>query len=305
AKGGVSSRKPTDLTELIRETVGFVLHGSKVVSNVDIAEDLWPVSGDEVQIRQAIQNVALNAVQAMPEGGTLEVQASNVDPYAARQLGLRATKHVCITVRDTGPGIQPKDLPHIFEPYFTTKKGGSGLGLAVAYSIIRRHEGDIKVESTPGQGATFRLYLPATDEKPASMVRKPEEPVPGRGRILVMDDEEAIRVLAAAALKRLGYDVETVADGKQAIEAYQKATADKRPFAAVILDLTIRGGMGGRETIRKLRDIDPRVKAIVSSGYSEDAIMANYREHGFVASIEKPYRLQELSRVLQHVIEAD
>lgn len=301
AKGGVSTRKPVDLRETIEETIGFVLHGSKVAAKLEVAKDLWPVKVDEVQVRQAIQNVALNAVQAMADGGTLEVCASNVDSHAARQLGLRPVKHVSITVRDTGPGIQPKDLPRIFEPYFTTKKTGSGLGLAVAYSIIRRHDGDIRVESTVGRGTTFYLYLPATDEKPVPSRQKPEEPVPGRGRILVMDDEEPIRALASAALRRLGYDVETVADGSEAIESYKKAMAEKRPFTAVILDLTIRGGMGGGETIRRLRAIDPQVRAIVSSGYSEDAIMANYREHGFVAAIEKPYRLQELSQVLQHV----
>jgi len=304
-KGGVSSRRPAHLGEIIKDTTAFALHGSKVVSNVEIPDDLWPVTVDVVQISQTIQNIALNAVQAMPSGGTLDVKASNVDSYSAVQLGLRAARYVKVSIRDTGVGIPAKDLPHIFEPYFTTKKSGLGLGLAVAYSVIRRHEGDIKVESAPGHGTTFHIYLPAAEEQPAPQVPKTDEPVAGQGRVLVMDDEEAIRALAAAALNRLGYEVETAADGAEAVELYRKALLQKRPFSAVILDLTVRGGMGGGETIRRLRDLDPNVKAIVSSGYSEDAIMANYREHGFVAAVEKPYRLQELSRVLQEVIAAN
>lgn len=305
AKGGVSLRRAAHLGEIIRETTTFVLHGSKVASTVTVAEDLWPVKVDVVQISQAIQNIALNAVQAMPNGGTLDVRAANVDAYSATQLGLRSARYVEVSIRDTGVGIAAKDLPHIFEPYYTTKKSGSGLGLAVAYSVVRRHDGEIKVESAPGQGTTFHIYLPAADEQPVPEPGKPEEPVAGQGRILVMDDEEAIRMLATAALSRLGYEVETAADGAEAVELYRKAMVQKRPFSAVILDLTVRGGMGGGEAIRRLRDLDHNVKAIVSSGYSEDAIMANYREHGFVAAVEKPYRLQELSRVLQDVIAAN
>lgn len=305
AKGGVSSRRAAHLGEIIRDTTTFVLHGSKVLSTVDVPEDLWPVKVDVVQISQAIQNIALNAVQAMPHGGTLDVRAANVDPYSATQLGLRSARYVEVSIRDTGVGIPAKDLPRIFEPYYTTKKSGSGLGLAVAYSIVRRHEGEIRVQSTPGQGTTFRIYLPAAEEQPVPQPSKPEEPVPGQGRILVMDDEEAIRMLATAALTRLGYEVETAADGAEAVELYRKALTQNRPFSAVILDLTVRGGMGGGEAIRRLRDLDHNVKAIVSSGYSEDAIMAKYREHGFVAAVEKPYRLQELSRVLQEVLAAN
>ncbi|MGC8989884.1 MAG: response regulator, partial [Verrucomicrobiia bacterium] len=204
-----------------------------------------------------------------------------------------------------GVGIAAKDLPHVFEPYYTTKKSGSGLGLAVAYSVVHRHGGEIKVESSPGQGTAFHICLPAAEEQPAAQPPKADALVAGQGRILVMDDEESIRTLATAALNRLGYEVETAADGTEAVELYRKALMQNRPFSAVILDLTVRGGMGGGETIRRLRDLDHNVKAIVSSGYSEDAIMANYREHGFVAAVEKPYRLQELSRELQDVIAAN
>lgn len=305
AKGGVSTRRAAHLGEIIRDTTTFVLHGSKVVSTVNVPEDLWPVKVDVVQISQAIQNIALNAVQAMPNGGTLDVRAANLDAYSAKQLGLRSVRYVEVSIRDTGAGIAAKDLQHIFEPYYTTKKSGLGLGLAVAYSVVRRHEGEIKVESTLGQGTTFHIYLPAADEQPVPEPSKQEQPVAGKGRILVMDDEEAIRMLATAALSRLGYEVETAADGAEAVELYKKALMQNRPFSAVILDLTVRGGMGGGETIRRMRDLDHNVKAIVSSGYSEDAIMANYREHGFVAAVEKPYRLQELSRVLQDVISAN
>ncbi|MDH7502079.1 MAG: ATP-binding protein [Verrucomicrobiota bacterium] len=301
-KGGVSSRRPAHLGEIIKDTTAFALHGSKVVSSIEIPDDLWPARVDVVQVSQAIQNIALNAVQAMPNGGTLHVCAANVEAYTAKQLGLRPVKYVKVSIRDTGVGIAAKDLPHVFEPCYTTKKSGSGLGLAVAYSVVHRHEGEIKVESAPGQGTTFHIYLPAAEEQPATQPHKTDEPVSGQGRILVMDDEEAIRTLATAALNRLGYEVETAADGAEAVELYRKALMQNRPFSAVILDLTVRGGMGGGETIRRLRDLDHNVKAIVSSGYSEDAIMANYREHGFVAAVEKPYRLQELSQVLQDVI---
>lgn len=304
AKGGVPSKTAASLPEIVEETTAFALHGSKVVCRLELPKDLWSADVDVTQIRQVIQNISLNAVRAMPDGGTFVVRASNTDPDKAKQLGLNQTPHVCVSMQDTGEGIAPERVDRIFDPYFSTKTHGWGLGLAVAYSIVRRHGGTITVESTLGKGTTFHVYLPATDKRPSAPPQRADESLSGQGRVLVMDDEEAIRLLASVALKRLGYEVVTATDGAEAIEFYQKAMAENRPFSAVILDLTVRGGMGGTETIRRLRALDPKVRAIVSSGYSEDAVMANYREHGFVAAVAKPYRLQELGGTLQTVVKA-
>ena len=203
-----------------------------------------------------------------------------------------------IAVEDQGVGIPEAYLDKIFDPYFTTKEKGSGLGLATSYSIIRNHGGRIDIRSTVGKGSTFLIYLPAVRTE-ASLPEKQPQPAPvQKARVLVMDDEELIRKVAEELLRSLGHEVTVAENGDAAIEKYERAKVQGKPFDAVILDLTIRGGKGGAETMRALLDLDPDVNAIVSSGYSDDEIIATYRQHGFRAFLKKPYHVDDLARAL-------
>jgi CheY-like chemotaxis protein/anti-sigma regulatory factor (Ser/Thr protein kinase) len=257
---------------------------------------------DEGQLRQVLSNLFVNAMQAMPKGGNVEVRLENVTLTSGFLPPLAAGKYVKISIRDQGEGIKPEHLPRIFEPYFSTRKQGSGLGLATAYSVVRKHDGQIKVESAVGAGTAFHIYLPAAAER----TPEPEEPAQkkffGEGRLLVMDDEADILSIVREMLQSLGYEVETAKDGSEAIEKYVKAKVAGRPYEAVMMDLTIPNGMSGREAITRLREFDPGVKAVVSSGYSFDPVMANYRQFGFKGIIPKPYRIEELGRVLSEVV---
>jgi CheY-like chemotaxis protein len=214
-------------------------------------------------------------------------------------------KYVAVTIEDQGVGIAPEYLERIFDPYFTTKQKGSGLGLATAFSIVKQHGGRLSVDSRLGEGSTFRLYLPASEmpvvpEQPVS----PGAPVKGHGRILLMDDDPVVREVVGQMLVSLGYEAVLVQDGREALEAYTRSLASKSPFAAVILDITIPGGMGGREAMQRLLALDAEVKALVSSGYASDETMADFRAYGFKGVIAKPYRLAELGQVLQKVLGA-
>jgi two-component system cell cycle sensor histidine kinase/response regulator CckA len=207
-----------------------------------------------------------------------------------------------VTLKDQGIGISPELLERIFDPYFTTKQKGSGLGLATTLSIVTQHGGYIMVDSQLGRGATFRLYLPAQEE--AGLPEKPVEakPLEGHGRILVMDDDPLVREVMDKMLRKLGYEPVFAQEGREALELYARGQASGEPFAAVILDLTIPGGMGGTEAIQHLLAQDPQVKAVVSSGYADDTIMADFKAFGFQGVIAKPYRLADLARVLQEVL---
>jgi CheY-like chemotaxis protein len=253
---------------------------------------------------QVIQNIVINSIQAWTEGGILSIFAENWRLERNNQLALAPGDYVQVRIKDTGTGIKPENLPRIFDPYFTTQKKSSGLGLATAYSIMKRHDGAITVESEWGKGATFYLYLPAS-RKSAIGIR-PETPasvsLPSGKRILAMDDEPAIRALLTAILSHFGYLVVTVSDGAEAIRVYQQALQSGQKFDAVIMDLTIPGGIGGREAIRQLREIDPEVIGIVSSGYSNDPVLADFKAYGFAARVEKPYRIQDLEKVLGTVL---
>jgi len=296
ARGGEPVKKIIDVRGLLREAADFALHGSSVSCEFALGDDLWPVEADEGQLSQVIHNLVLNAVQAMPEGGTVTISAANV---SSAQTGKR---FINIAVADTGSGIPEHHLRMIFDPYFTTKQQGSGLGLATSYSIIRKHGGKIRVTSTLGKGSTFYVSLPASEHaieaRPDSRTDVPH----GSGSVLVMDDEEVVRDITQAILEQLGYTAECVKDGSEAIDLYRKRKEAGTPFAVVIMDLTVPGGMGGKEAITPLLEIDPNVKAVVSSGYSTDPVMANYREYGFSAVLTKPYRLQEMSKVLQGLL---
>lgn len=297
AKGGAPVIRPTDLRELVRDTVEFATRGLNVKCEFDLAPDLWPSATDPAQISRVIQNLAVNAAQAMRDGGVIRVIARN-EPEMPR---LGEGRFVKVSVEDEGPGIPPHHLGRMFEPYFSTKSGGSGLGLATAFRIVRQHRGDIMVKSEPGRGACFEVYLPASDGSPVPDVPVPSLPTPGAGRILIMDDEPAIREVARAMLKRLGYEAESVTNGEAAIHAYLEARDRGRPYDVVILDLTVPDGSGGLETLRRLRELDPAVAAVVSSGYSSDPVMAEFRDYGFSGVLAKPYRLDEMSAVIHLV----
>jgi len=299
SKGGAPVKRPSSITQLVHEHATFACRGSGTIARITGDPDLWTTEVDEGQIGQVVNNLVLNAVQAMDGGGTVTVSTENVTLGPAADPLQPRGRFVCITVRDSGCGIPRENLQRMFDPYFTTKRGGSGLGLAVTYSIVRQHGGHIHVDSEPGVGTTFTVYLPATEQlqQPA---QQPERPAPaGMGRVLVMDDELVVRETAKAMLTELGYQVECAIDGLAALARYETARAQGRPFAVVILDLTVPGGMGGKEAIRLFRELDPAVRAIVSSGYSNDPVMARFTEHGYVGVITKPYRLSDLGAAIQ------
>jgi PAS domain S-box-containing protein len=303
SKGGVPIKKPASISELVKETATFTLRGSNVRPELSLPEDLWVVEVDEGQMSQVIQNIVINADQAMPAGGTLNISARNTAIQRLGALPLPKGNYVQIDIKDEGIGMSKQQLARLFEPYYTTKQTGSGLGLATAYSIIRNHSGYITAESTQNVGTTFHIYLPASS-KPTPVKKKSarEKPIHGKGRILVMDDEEIIREMLNKMLPLAGYDVELASDGVEAIKQYTKARESGQPFDAVILDLTVPGGMGGKETVKKLLEIDPKVKAIVSSGYATDPIMSEYKEYGFSAVVAKPYDVGQMEETLHDVL---
>jgi PAS domain S-box-containing protein len=302
SKGGSPVRQTASLTELLQDSTSFALRGSNVRCEFRADDDLWPVEVDQGQISQVAQNLVINAVQAMPGGGVVKVTAMNIRLDGDSALPLPFGRYTRITVKDQGLGIQPTDLAHVFDPYFTTKEKGTGLGLATSYSIVKRHDGLITVDSTIGKGTEFHIHLPASDNEAPVIVADKDEPLEGHGRVLVMDDEEIIRELAITSLEFLGYRVDAVADGAKCIQTYQEALSSGDPYLAVIMDLTIPGGMGGVEAIGHLREIDPDVPAIVSSGYSSGPIMANHEKHGFKGVVAKPYKIEDLARALSTLI---
>lgn len=299
SKGGAPIRETRNIRTLIEDTVQFCLRGSNVRYQFKLAEDLKPAIIDEGQISQVIQNLVINADQAMPEGGTVTVSAENKNLTAGNPFRLPPGDYICIRIKDEGIGIAPEHLEKIFDPYFTTKQKGSGLGLATSYSIIQRHDGAIFVDSQLGKGTEFTIYLPASSESlPFAATEKQEDEVVTNAKILIMDDDEMVREVGGAMLGTLGYQVEYAADGKEALEKYQEAKAEGAPYDLVIMDLTIPGGMGGKDAIVELLQLDPEARAIVSSGYSHDAVMSDYRMYGFKGLISKPFRLEDLKTVV-------
>ncbi len=302
AKGGEPIKKVLSLPGLLEETIDFTLSGSNVRCIFDLAEGLWPVEADEGQIGQVIQNVVLNADQAMPEGGFIRVRTENLTITEDDALPLAPGPHVKISITDQGLGIPEEHLKKIFDPFFTTKQKGRGLGLSTSFSILRRHEGALRVESTLGDGTRVDIYLPALPEGDAGAKARRQAPCKGEGRILLIDDDETLRKSIGMALGRLGYQVSCAEDGTEGIEAYREAYQSGRPIDAVVMDLTIPGGMGGREAARELLRIDPDAKLIVSSGYSTDPVMSDFASHGFRAVISKPYRIEALADTLHRVL---
>ncbi|MFA4948274.1 MAG: ATP-binding protein, partial [Candidatus Krumholzibacteriia bacterium] len=289
----------------IRDAVQFALSGSNVSSRFDLSGDLWPVDADAAQISHSVNNIIINAREAMPQGGTIAVRTENADITNDTALPLSPRRYVKISIQDQGIGISREDIPKIFDPYFTTKEEQhSGLGLAVAYFVVRKHDGHILVDSEPDVATTFSIYLPAAQETETADHELPARASAheGYGRILVMDDEEIVRGVLGRILERFGYEAAFARHGMEAVDMYRDAMESGSPFDAVIMDLTVTGGMGGREAIELLRLVDPRVTAIVSSGYSDDFVMSDYRKYGFDGVIAKPYRADELSEVLAKVL---
>ena len=306
AKGGAPLRRLTNLTECIRDTVSFALRGSNVKCEPEIQKDLPSAEVDEGQINQVLHNLVLNAAQAMPDGGVLHVTARSIEVRQGDPLPVKPGGFLEIEVSDEGCGIPEEAQARIFDPYFTTKRTGTGLGLATSYSIVRKHDGCIHLESEPGVGTTFRVYLPASEKRAIAVGRTVAlTPDMGNGaRILLMDDESTVRDVCGRMLEALGYAPEFAIDGQSAIESYEQGLRDDTPFELVIMDLTVPGAMGGREATARLLDIDPEARIVVSSGYCNDAIMDDPGAHGFSGVLNKPYTQEDLARVLAEQLRA-
>lgn len=303
SKGGVLIKRLSNISLVVESACQFALRGSNVRCHFEWPNDLWAVEVDEGQITHVMNNLIINADQAMPRGGLITVGAQNTIVPPDGTLPLQPGRYVKIHVRDQGNGIPMEHLSRIFDPYFTTKQRGSGLGLTTSYSIVKNHAGLITVESEIGSGTTFCIFLPASEEEVADQPKPKARPAMGKGRILVVDDEEPVRQIAGEMLKMLGYEVECVAEGAQGVELYRSAKQTSRPFDAVMMDLTIPGGVGGKEAFEMLREFDPEVKAVVSSGYATDPVMADYRRYGFSGVVPKPYTAEELGETLKRVLE--
>jgi nitrogen-specific signal transduction histidine kinase/ActR/RegA family two-component response regulator len=313
SKGGQPTKKPTDIVSVMANTAAFSLSGSNIRCQLGPSNGIWPAYTDPQQIGQAIHNLMINAAESMPAGGIVLISFENTTVDSPNSI-LTPGKYVDIAIQDQGVGIPAEYIEKIFDPYCSTKaKGaikGTGLGLSISHSIISNHGGEITVCSRVGVGTTFHVLLPAC-EAPADLVQpvkaevsceKSDKPVMGQGRILVMDDEAMIRELTGNILSHLGYDADFAEEGQCAVRKYQAALDASTPYDAVILDLTIKGGMGGQETIEMLKEIDPSVKAIVSSGYSDNPVIADYKQYGFCEVVAKPYEMVEFSQKLYRVV---
>ncbi|MFZ2447648.1 MAG: PAS domain S-box protein [Syntrophobacteraceae bacterium] len=307
SSGGGPLRNKVSIRELVENAVSLILSGSNIVSDISMPEDLWEADIDEDQMRQALTGIIANAKEAMPRGGALRVRAENLEVTPAAPVNrLKEGRHVKIFIEDEGIGIPEENLVKIFDPYFSTKYRGSqkgmGFGLAIAHSVIKRHNGQIKVESQLGRGTGISILIPASTARAVSSVLRPA-PIPvGRKRVLVMDDEEMLGDLLKTMVEHLGFEAGLALNGEQVIEMYADAMEEGRDWDVLILDLTIKGGMGGKDTLQKLLYLNPDVKAVVSSGYSNDPIMSDYGRYGFKDILSKPYALEQLKRVLNRVL---
>jgi signal transduction histidine kinase len=305
AKGGEPLRKIGSISKLLTDSVDLPLSGSNVICESSLPDNLWPVEMDDVQIRQVIHNLLINAREAMHDVGIITIRAENVNISAGNGLPLKEGSCVKWSIRDHGAGISKEDLPKIFDPYFTTKPTGSargmGLGLAVCYSIIKKHDGFITVESEPGMGSTVIVYLPASPQLDSSGKGVTEQTNARKGKVLVMDDDEAVRNSTGIVLNYLGYDVEYAKNGGEAVDLYKIAVERGQPFYAVVLGLNMPEGMGGKETLQELYAIDTQVKSIISCGYSDDPLVSKFKENEFCRRVDVPYDIEKMKAILDNL----
>jgi signal transduction histidine kinase len=302
ARGGAPIKELISVAKLVRETCSFASRGSNVKCEINFPDNPLTVNADPGLLGQVFQNLVINASQAMPSGGIIVVQGENLVVEAQNSLPLDSGKYVKISFQDCGVGIPEEYFARIFDPYFTTKQSGSGLGLATAYSIVKHHKGHIEVKSRLGEGSVFQVYLPAAEQEVIESPIDERTVIKGQGKILVMDDDEMVRDLLANMLDQLGYEVTLAQNGFEALDLFSSAREFGEGFDVLILDLTIPGGMGGITVMEKLLKTDPQVKAIASSGYSEHPIMAEFAVYGFSGVLAKPYKISQLSKVLHEII---
>ncbi|HOM11158.1 MAG TPA: ATP-binding protein, partial [Spirochaetota bacterium] len=302
SKGGEPIKEVTSLEQVIRDTAQFVLSGSSVRCNFEIQSDMWNCEVDVGQMSQVFQNLIINAAQSMPHGGIITIKAENFVYDGTQQKPLLPGNYVRITVKDEGIGIPKENLSRIFDPFFTTKERGSGLGLATSYSIIKRHGGHIEVHSEVDKGSKFIIYLHATEKSIHSHTGQEAHITPPGGKILLMDDDFTIYEVASHMLDMYGFQVDWVDSGEKAIIKYRESIADGFPYDIIIMDLTVPGAMGGVQAVREILEINPKAKVIVSSGYSNDPVMSHYKEYGFKGVIAKPYKIEEIVRVINEVL---
>jgi len=305
AKGGRPLKKILDLRRLLTDAANFAVRGTSSRCEFAVAEDLACVDADEGQLKQVIHNITLNAVQAMPGGGVVRIEAANCALEAGSGVPLPAGPYIELTFSDTGVGVSERHLSRIFEPYFSTKTKGHGLGLSTSYSIVKNHGGDISAASAAGAGATFTVFLPAAPGRPCEAAGRPDGEHEGSGRVLIMDDDETVGKAACRMLASMGYGYLCVKDGAEAVKEYEKAFRAGKPFVAVISDLTVPGGVGGKETALAIRKMDPHARLIVSSGYSDDAVLADYAQNGFDAVLAKPYGIGALAAALSALLKGN
>ncbi len=306
SKGGAPLKKVASVAGLIQHAAEFSLHGSNLRSTIEIEDHLGQAEVDAAQVEQVLNALIINAREAMPSGGSVHLCAENIQVGEKSGLPLENGRYIKIAVADHGPGVPPELAAKIFDPYFTTKETSSGLGLAIGYSIIRKHGGFLHLENTSPAGATFAFYLPAARGKVVSDPLQPNDHSFqfSQQRVLVMDDESAIRELTSQLLATMGYEVTAVPDGSEAIRIYERVARKGERFRAVILDATVRGGLGGVETIARLRRIDPEVNAIICSGYADEAALSEFLSYGFRGALPKPFTRRELADALEKSIAA-
>ena len=299
SKGGAPIKKVRALSPFLEETTEFALSGGTASCDFDLPENLWTCNYDKTQIGQVIDNIVINAQHAMPSGGNIHVAAQNIEIGKKEKTTLKAGQYVRISISDTGTGISPKNMKRIFDPFFSTKQAGSGLGLTTAYSIVKRHGGIIDVKSETGTGSVFHILLPATGETILKSETTVRQAYCSSGKILVMDDEDGIREMLEEMLEQMGFSCVLTPEGQTALDTFKTAQAGGDPFRAVILDLTIPGGMGGKRVVRQIRELDRDIPVFIASGYSEDKAIAEPAAFGFTASVEKPFTIDHLAAMFK------
>lgn len=304
SKSGSSVTGILSASKLVKDTIEFAIKGTNIGCEFFIPDDLWYIDVDETQLNQVLNNMVINASHAMPEGGSIKVEAQNISTIPKELLSsLSQGKYIQISITDYGVGIKREHLTNIFNAYFTTKANGNGLGLSTSYTIIKKHNGLITVMSELGKGTTFHIYLPASfNNIPIKNEEDVTSSLKGDGKILIMDDDDEIRDVGSRTLGYIGYNVESVKDGVEAIEMYKRSIAEGKPFDVVIMDLKVHGGMGGKEAVEKLHEIAPEAKTVASGGFPNDPIIVNYQEYGFNGAMCKPFEFKELNKLLQKII---